>query len=226
MVAAIPSRRLDRLDTYYVPIQGTNSWTDIPLKRLVMLEPLWWQVGSRFTRFLRTQNLRVLLPDLLPFIWDTDLSGVFWRPHHRDWQAAGANLLRYFELPEIRYKDRNVIAHSHGLQVVMYACAQGLLIRNLITIAGPVREDMRNVSEIARTRIGYWLAISDPDDPVQRKGEWFDGGSKYVSMNPYADVNDSVVGIAHSRVLYDEQYFHYWTVNNWPSFLRIEQKEM
>lgn len=209
--------------TNYVPIQGTNSWTDIPLKRLTRAERLWWQSGSAFTNYLLESDLKILHPEM-PFIWDTDISGVFWTRGNRDWQAAGAALRSYFELAQTPMEDRNIVAHSHGLQVVLYACGQGLQIRNLISVGGPVRVDMEEVAKVARLRIGYWLAISDPDDQIQREGEWFDGAFGYVSKNKYADVNDQIKGIAHSNVLYDPSFFHYWRDNNWPDFLKMDRK--
>jgi hypothetical protein len=206
--------------TAYTPVQGTNSWTDIPMGRIVG-KKLWWQDGSEFTQYLLSKHNLMVLNPYLPFIWDTDISGVFWKKGHRDWQAAGANLHRYFEFQKVRWQDRNVILHSHGLQVGLYACAQGLELRNVISIGGPVRKDMMKVAEVARKRIGYWLAISDPKDKTQLSGGLFDGALGYVSKHPLADANDSIPGIAHSHVLYNPAFFHHWADHNWPDFLKL-----
>jgi hypothetical protein len=205
--------------TSYVPVQGTNSWRDIPIRAAQFTTKLWWQEGSDFTQYLLSKhNLMVLNPHL-PFIWDTDISGVFWKKGHRDWMAAGANFLRHFEFQDVPMEARNAIPHSHGLQVVLHACAQGLKLRNVVSVCGPVRKDMMKVAEAARPNIGHWLAISDPKDRTQQKGEWFDGSLVYQHKHPLADVNDVIPGIGHSNVLYDPSYFHFWAENHWPEFL-------
>ena len=206
--------------TMFVPVQGTNSWTDIPLKRLAGA-PLWWQKTSALTHFLADYNLQQLHPET-PFVWDTALSGVFWRPGRKEWQAAGANLQIYFDFAKTPIDDRNLIAHSHGGQVVFYALATGLEIRNLITFGTPVRDDMVIPIEIGRKRIlGTWIHVVDKTfDRIQAEGEWFDGGWQYRSEFKMADLNDKITNVEHSKLLNDPSCFHWWVDRAWTELLK------
>jgi hypothetical protein len=212
--------QLDEGVTFYSCVQGTHSWSDIPFKRLLG-KRLWWQPGSPFTNYLAQYDLYLWQPEF-PFVWDTELSGaLLWRQSHRNWQAAAAHLVD--RLSPVPFEDRNIVAHSHAIQIVMYACAYGLEIRNLITVGGPVRSDMRDASEIARRRIQFWLAVSDPDDKTQRQGEWFDGDEdwKHPTGHPLADVNDRIRAIGHSGVLYDAALIPIWTQQHWHEVLKL-----
>lgn len=212
--------------TRYVPVQGTDSWVNVPVAGSAKVPAAqWWQNGSVFNTRLAAQGVELLCPDD-PFQWDSNLSGTFFtHTDRREWQAAGLALRQYFDRANVPLCDRNVVAHSHGLQVVMYACAFGLKLRNLVTVCGPVRADMTQVTKLARTRIGYWLAISDPGDPIQAAGELFDGPlHRPVALNPYADVNDSVPGITHTGPVYAESVLPLWASRGWAAALTREAK--
>jgi hypothetical protein len=218
--------------TYYTPVQGSGAWRDIPLKQRVrrMMGLDWWQPRSALDRKLRSLKLEHL-NDEHPFLWNTAVGGLefWWRflsdkgtaPDHRDWATAGHHLRLWVELQKVPYRDRNFVLHSHGLQPLMYACAQGLVVRNVITVCSPVRADMETVTALARPRIGHWLHISDPeDDATQAAGSMFDGSVRLNRRHPAADVNDQVPGINHSNSLHEGEYLDLWESLGWHLFLR------
>jgi hypothetical protein len=183
----------------------------------------WWEPGSPLAEHLRSLGLAPLRSD--PFVWSTDLNGGFFslfRPRkakHSDWLAGGAALTYY--LRNTRLEDRNIIAHSHGLQVVLYACGfYKLEINSLVSVSGPVREDMTEVSRIARPRIGYWTHVHSPGDRTQWFGEWFDGSLGVVRKHPLADLNVGVKGVGHSDLLKDPAAFGDWASLIVPAFTK------
>lgn len=218
---------------FYVPVAGTGGWNDTgaPKRR-------WWQKGSNFAGFMAGINCIMLYPDQ-PFIWSTDLGGIqFWRRwpiwfgtvarlrDHRDWVAAGENLERYLNAlghPE-PYENRNVIAHSHGGQVVFYACAFGLKIRNLITVATPDRADMDETIRAARPNIGFWAHICDSRaDSIASWGQFGDGSLRrdrtfnVPELRP--DVRVQISGISHSRILSDSTKIPLWESEHLADYL-------
>jgi hypothetical protein len=117
----------------------------------------WWHLDSPFTAFLAQQGIQHAKPDDV-FIWSTDVNGIgsnpfkFFNPaHHSDWEAGG-NALRYYA-KDISYEDRNIICHSHGLQVVLYSYIN---IRSLISVGSPVRKDMLGLAKELRPKIQSW----------------------------------------------------------------------
>lgn len=169
------------------------------------------------------------------FTWDTDLDGIGWlrrRPFkkHINWESAGVNLWAYLANPLVAkiiqddyvpIVDRNIIAHSHAMQVVAYACAAGLKINRLLTVGSPVREDMRSVYQQARPNIASWLHVhSDGSDRIQWFGTLFDGRLGIVRRQAAADVNLLVPHVSHSKLLNDPACFHLWTENGLLEFLR------
>jgi hypothetical protein len=145
------------------------------------------------------------------FHWSGDIDGgladfLFRSGRHSDWIAGGRALVYY--LQDVPVKDRNLIAHSHGLQVVLYACALGLQINSLVSIGSPVRSDMMEVARRARPHIGYWTCVhSDRSDLWQWFGEWFDGPLGVVRRHPLCDRSIQIPGVGHSRILHDVQPF-------------------
>lgn len=213
--------QLDEGTTYLIPISGTSSWQDIPARGMrTLTDRLWWKPGSRFTQYLAARGVLLLDADF-PFQWTTNLSGILGRRDKRDWQAAGAHLRdRYIDTD---YDKVNIIAHSHGGQVALFGCSYGLRVRNLITIGTPARFDMMKTAEAAKKRIGHWLSIADPDDPIRERGTWFDDGDAPLHY-PYADTRDTIKGIAHSRVLYDTDWFNRFEQYGWISFLKMKEQ--
>lgn len=195
---------------------------------------LWWQAGSPFARFMHRHGVEPF-NDERPFTWSTDLNGHrFWRrwlgmrDSHRDWIAAGYALCYYlWPLHEqdqyVQIENRNVIAHSHGGQVVFYACAYGgLRINRLITVGTPIRRDMRAVIERARPNIGQWLHVRGTTDHVALWGSIGDGSLvKARTFDGREDWTDVVPDIRHSRVLTEEEVFYAtWVMRGWIEFLK------
>ena len=83
------------------------------------------------------------MADTLPF-WSSALSGtLFCGSKHLAWQYGGDVLRRF--LLTVPLDDRNLVAHSHGGQIVAYALAGGVQVRSVVTVASPVRRDMGEV---------------------------------------------------------------------------------
>lgn len=198
----------------WLPIQGTWGWGRGSDHR-------WWQNGSPFVAFLAERGFTLLGADD-PFVWTTDLNGVWFGDKHIDWQCGGINLRQYIKPPlhavsvnaddYVPFADRNLITHSHGLQPVLYAAAAGLRIRTLVSVTGPVRDDMMAVAEKARPNIGRWIHLcSDHSDRIQTLGALLDGRFGIVREHPLADQNVPIAGVGHSGLLENQAHFHYWT---------------
>lgn len=222
--------------TFYVPVQGTWSLYDKDGK------PQWWRPESEFSKFMLSKGLRILRPDD-PFYWSTDVNGTkFWNrwfgdstKDHGDWIAGGAALRYYLDRPCIKcgwhqeqVRHRNLIAHSHGLQVVLYACAQGLRVRRLISVGSPIRADMfegeNSVAKKALKNIDGWLHIHDNTltDRMQIFGEFGDGEFFGQSREvPFGTVvNDGLDKIGHSQILWTPEKIKLWEDRGWIDFLK------
>ena len=206
-----------------LPIAGTWGWKG----DLRDYRSEWWHPESPFMTFLAEQGVVHLCPTD-PFIWSTHVNGaLFWAKNHTDWQAGGAALCYY--LGSSHYgpdcttvKQRRIIAHSHAGQLVAYAAAfRQLQIDVLITVGSPVRADMLPIYRAARPQIRRWLHISsDWSDRMQWYGEWFDGRVGVARRQPFADVNDNLRQIGHSKILRDPACFEYWTTYGWIDWLK------
>ena len=168
-----------------------------------------------------------------PFAWTTDAAGwQFWRrwgignktADHRDWAAGGLALYAWIVPPlaperRIPPAETRVICHSHGLQVVLYACMHGLQIDTLISIGSPVRQDMDLVTMAARLNIRRWLHVcSDRSDRMQWLGTLGDGALGIIRQHPLADVNHPLPSAGHSGVLHDPAWFGPWA--EWVDWMR------
>jgi len=203
----------------FLPIAGTHGWHG-------ETSPSdWYHPQSPFVLFLAAHDLQHLCPER-PFVWSTDLDGApFSGSDHTDWKAAGWALYDYLVPATVHcatvLHDRNVIAHSHGLQAVLYASANGLTINTLVSVSSPVRKDMMEVARKARPNIGYWLHLhSDNSDRVQWFGEIGDGAFGIVREHPLADRNDAVPSVGHSDILFKPEDFHYWVDRKWVDALK------
>lgn len=209
------------LPTHWIPVQGTWGWDEDP-NTIV-----WWEDGSLFVQHLRTLNL-IKLPSIRPLLWSTNLEGhQVWRyifkskgERHRIWKAGGLSTCYFVEGHDgraaINLHDRNFIVHSHGLQVILYACGvYGLRIRNLISVGSPIRKDMEGVTIAALGNIDNWLHIYDPEkDDIKSWGEVGDGRFRWPwqkSILPLADKLVPVKGAGHSGTLNDPKFFQVWT---------------
>lgn len=188
-------------------VQGTHSYG-----RSTELQ--WWQCGSPFCEFLKAEGFEIIgAPPDEPYFWDTDLDGVglFGRARrHASWIDAGDKLALYvrhlMRARRIRLADVNIIAHSHGLQPVAYACARfGLEINSLLSISSPPRADLRETYLAALPRIRRWRHVySDGGDRLQWLGTLFDGHRGIVrKINLPGVLNVHVPRVAHSRLLND-----------------------
>jgi len=88
----------------------------------------WWMPGSDFWNRLVKLGYQPL-----SFAWSTELDGVI--GDNSGWKRAGKRLAKQLLLDDI------VIGHSHGGQVIAYAC-EGKFEGQVITLATPVRDDV------------------------------------------------------------------------------------
>lgn len=158
--------------------------------------------------------------------WTNNVDGVpnlLAAGRHRDWIAGGYALSYFLQL--VPYEDRNIICHSHGLQVVLYMLARTQLpIRRLISVCSPVRRDMRETAIAAVPYLNRWRHIaSSQGDPWQRLGELFDGHLGWGDRKwPQAQENLSIPGIGHSKLLNDPTFIDLWQTDGMLDFLRAE----
>ena len=197
--------------TLYTAVGGTGSQYDNG----------WWKPNSELTTYLQSHEIHPIKSD--PFIWSTDLDGVhpisYLRKstyHHSDWEAGGAALRYYLEdLPET---DRNIISHSHGRQVVLYAASQGLKINKFLDISGPIREDMYldNLYNIK-----HMVHVYSNWDYMQILGSLFD---RHVGFNvtcPIAERNIKLPhSYGHSGIVAQSLLFNTWVTEKLIEFLK------
>lgn len=177
----------------------------------------WWMDDSPFVAFLRA-NGHETVSSTHPFVWSGDLNGLGGK--HSDWRAGGNALFHYLVPPlcldkRLKPSETNIICHSHGLQVVLYAAAYGLKIQTLISVSGPVRRDMELVATAARPQVARWVQIrSDRSDWWQWLGEIGDGRLGIHRNHPLADLNVKIPCVGHSGLLRDAEHFSHWTAND------------
>jgi len=138
----------------------------------------WWKPGKPFWERLVELNYQPL-----SFAWSTELDGVL--GDNTTWEKAGERLRK-----QILPKD-TVIGHSHGGQVIAYAC-EGILVGKVITLATPVRDDVpyRNI----QTASSQWTHVyGNYTDYWQLIGSVMDGGFHgWRRQMPLADSNIKV----------------------------------
>lgn len=207
----------------YLPVPGTWGEQRAGVQ--------WFQIGSPLDKFLDARGLVNLCANAVtPYSWSTSLD--FTTGDHYDW-AAGGQALFYYLVPQFDPTQQPfppsetvIISHSHGLQVVAYACALGLKVDRFIDVCGPVRADMMETYRKARSNIRQWLHVySDWRDHMQWFGELFDGQFGIVRKHPLADVNVGIPKVGHSGLLYDASYFPLWQSDGLIDFLRAAQPE-
>jgi hypothetical protein len=203
------------MTTHVVLYQGTHggAWAKDPL--------------SPFRQRLREKRLSVTVFEG----WSMDVDGVpsLWSAgKHADWIAGGH--AGYYLLKTLPYEARNLIAHSHGVNPILYTCKlHQLPIRRLITVCSPVRDDMQAIADAAKPHIGRWRHIcSSRGDPWQRAGELFDGHftwpfSKAARQWRQADENLSIPAIGHSKLLNDPTFLDLWQTDGMFDFLRATE---
>lgn len=202
--------------TSYCGVHGTWGWP--------ATSGDWWQADSPLSWFLMRHGLAPMRPKDL-FSWSGDVDGWLRWPFganrsHCDWQAGGKALRWYLRDGRsrrnyVRVTDRRVIAHSHGLQVVLYACSEGLRVDRLLSVTGPIRDDMAEIAARARPNIRRWVHVhTDAKDRMQVYGAMFDGvwgiHRKAIWGSVHADEHIEIPGIRHSGLLNDPALFHWW----------------
>lgn len=182
-----------------IPVHGTFT---VPTKGMA-----WHMKGSAFHTAAKAAGLDYVNGEHGPFEWSGDLDGALaGKRAHTDWEAAG-KALRYY-MHDLPYEDRNVVTHSHGLQVALFAAAQGTKFRRLVSITGPIRQDLMAVAKQAKPNIGPWLHLYCPTDMVQ----WMGGCALDLSLrwpkreHPLATANLRVPKVGHSGLLSDSRY--------------------
>jgi hypothetical protein len=184
-------------------------------------EPQWFHPGSPLHQHLVAAGFDYLRgADGTMYEWTTDLNGwqvirrIFGgKPKKGDWEVGGINLKAFLTPPLAPHAawppDRtHILAHSHGLQVVLEACARGQKVNTLISVCSPVRSDMMEVARKAVPNIGKWIHyFSDDEDFIQLAGD--DHFLKEVRKHPLADHNFFVPD-GHSDVLNNPKLFSYF----------------
>lgn len=194
----------------YIPIPGTDAWDEDENSYQ------WYERGSEWTRFMATQNLVLHAVEYLP--WSTSLDGIPTRKGHVIWKGAAKHLICHLE--RVPYKDRNLVAHSHGGNVVFHALAYGLNIRTLITVGTPVRADMDAVVLKGLGNCGYWHHIYDSSsDRTSILGALFDGRWRIKHDMDLADSQDNVEDVGHSKILNDHKSIQLWKSRGWVNIL-------
>lgn len=200
----------------YIPVGGTWSW-DEDANHFQ-----WWERGSEFTRALATMNL--ILHARTPFEWCSNIDGTIFERKHTIWKAAAKHFACHIE--RVPLEERNIVAHSHGGQVVFLAAgAEGVRINNLITVGTPVRSDMEKIVTAAVGNFGYWHHICDSKkDLTAILGTLWDGRIRIKHTFDLADSTSDVKGIGHSRILNDPKYIQMWDTEGWASILAYGRK--
>lgn len=198
--------------------------------------PQWCDANHPLSCFLYARGFRWLVGrDGRRFDWSSRLIGwQFWRrwtrlfadePDRSDWENDGIHLHNtvdppFGEGPSIEGKNLHIIAHSHGGNVVFFACANGMKVNVLVLVCTPVRADMLDVIRRARPNIGRIIMIySDASDVMQILGEIGDGYKgprrKFDHDGPCPDAGhdhivDEYVFVddGHSNILNDATRFN------------------
>jgi pimeloyl-ACP methyl ester carboxylesterase len=184
----------------------------------------WWSPESNFSKFLLEHDCEQLVTSPLKrYMWSTVLDGVDSR--NDTWDAAGRALAHYITPPLldkslVKPDDTYIIAHSHGGNVVAYACAEyGLKINGLITVGTPIRKDLYDVYKAASSNISRHLHLyAGWRDYWQTFGALFDGRFGIHRQHPYATRNGKVPGGNHGSILRDPSFYHLWLEEGWLDF--------
>lgn len=170
----------------------------------------WSRPGSAFVRMLEREGFRITMP---PPEWTGDVGQFWW--DRRDWDAGASGFRDHLAL----HRPDGVIAFSHGGAVALKAA---LLIRMppLITIATPVRQEIRAVAReaMARGHLPAWRHLYDPGFDIWQ----FLGGGRGGFRLPRM-VDHAVPGVGHGRVLREQR--ERWVAGGWLRFFTAAHPE-
>jgi pimeloyl-ACP methyl ester carboxylesterase len=176
----------------------------------------WWNPQSAWCRYLAQHGMTYLEPDE-PYCWDGHIDGI--RGKKVVWTAAASQLA--YRLRRVPLEDRNLVAHSHGGQVALLTAAV-LPINRLVTVATPVRKDMRDTALHAQIRGGWRHLYSVGwSDYMQLLGSLFDGAWSLERrfLVPTCQNVGIPGGVGHSRLLNDPALFDWWVKSGTLAFL-------
>jgi pimeloyl-ACP methyl ester carboxylesterase len=184
----------------------------------------WDNPDSPLTLFLRANGVSPLtVSPLKRYAWSTAIDGL--DKTNGTWDAAGRALAHYIVPPLAEKsllppKETFIIAHSHGGNVVAYACGKyGLKVNGLITVATPVRDDLHDLYEAASCNIERHLHLyAGWRDYMQILGSIMDGSWGIHRKMPYAK-NKKMPG-GHGNILRDPKLFEYWVKEGWLDYFK------
>lgn len=200
---------------YYISVAGTYG---------AKQENDWYMPESEFSKFLLGSNcMQLEVNPLKRYMWSTELDGV--TGGNLTWDAAGRALAHYIMPPLanqtlVKPEDTYIISHSHGGNVVAYACGKyGLKVDGLITVGMPIRRDLHEIYQAANPNIARHLHIyAGWKDYWQVWGALFDGRFGIHRRHPFAAKNERVPCGNHGSVLRDPKFFHLWLERGWLDF--------
>ena len=168
----------------------------------------WWRPGGGSFADAVVGAGHTLIDDGRPFEWSTDLGGVgFGNRDLNTWRGAGRHLYDYCSPPRAPHAsipNLVIVAHSHGRQVVKFACHYGLSPARVILVSGPIRADVDRETSSARARIGELVCLNGGHrDRMQWFGELFDGHLGIRRKDPQADIHLTFSDASHGSLLRD-----------------------
>lgn len=180
----------------------------------------WHLPNSELTKLLAEHDCVLLeTSPLKRYMWSTDVDGI--DDNHLTWDAAGRALAHYIAPPLLgesllKPEDTYIIAHSHGGNVVAYACGKyGLKINGLITVGTPIRKDLHDIYQAASGNISRHLHLyAGWRDYWQWWGALFDGRFGIHRKHPFAK-NQKVSKGNHGSILRDPLFFSQWVERGW-----------
>lgn len=209
-----------REKAHYLPVHGTGG--------LNRAED-WWRDGSLFCKMAEENGLTCLDPED-PFFWSGKVDGFsflsaitlgFFNDPHETWIGDGLQLRK--RLRAMQLEDRNLILHSHALQVAAYA---NYPVNNIISVGSPIRADLSKHYEALRNNCNRWMHIYDRNfDKMAILGQLGDSRWFGSRNNPYAHENVKLADIDHSKILHDPALITLWRTEGWFEFLRQERRD-
>ena len=177
--------------TGYVPVDGTHA-----AKRKD-----WDRADSLFDQYLRRRGFARTCRAF--GFWPTAIGGPLICSGHLGWQFGGRELRQF--LAGLPFKDRIVIAHSHGGQVAAYALAAKPVIpvRALVTIGTPCRKDMDDVWAEVRQSVKCHIHLYGTGWGARVR--WIGQRFRFKREMPTARENHAITG-GHSGILRKAQH--------------------